>query len=279
MTIAEKIIRAKADIDNVWNNGYIYGGEEGYNYGYDDGYTMGYEDGVENGRLTENEEFWNDYLTKTSMIYGFAGSLWSAKTFRPPAGTVIQPTNATGLFMYSRMSIHLGEHFKTLGVTLDFSKCANLSYVFGSSYFTGVGEIKATGGINALTSAFVSADRLVTIEKLVLLNNGSNTFSSTFTGCSALKNITIEGVIGNNISFADCPLTAESAWSVAYALKDLGGYSGDIDNPKKLTVSSKTYDELNVDIWDEEMGDWNGNGWDFFYDHCDMIGWIVEVAR
>ena len=100
MTIAEKLIRAKNDIDEVWNYGYNDGydlgwydgweigiedsyqegydsgyGEgfvEGKSEGYDEGYSVGaadadvaydngLEDGIEQGKQAEREAFWNDF--------------------------------------------------------------------------------------------------------------------------------------------------------------------------------------------------------------------------
>jgi hypothetical protein len=61
----------------------------------------------------------------------------------------------------------------------------------------------------ASTNVFRLASKLKTIRKIIV--NESNTFVQWFTGCSSLENITFEGVIGNDLSFADSPLlTAES---------------------------------------------------------------------
>lgn len=248
MTVAEKIARTKTDYDEVY----------------------------EAGKQAEHDAFWGNHLNKTSMVYGFAGSLWNAKTFRPPAGTVIQPTNAIGMFYYSRMKIDLAAHLEELDVTLDFSRASNMTNVFAESYFTRLGEIK-TSNTTLMTGTFSNMTYLVTIDKLIVLSNGTTTFSGTFVGCTKLANLTIEGTIGQNISFKDCPLTAESAWSVANALKDLGGYVGDIDNPKTITFSKTTKSYLDIDV--DEEGDGNiTNAWETMFNSCEMRGWILQEA-
>ena len=73
-------------------------------------------------------------------------------------------------------------------------------------------------GLNRPTSGmFDGCSELRTIRKLVL--SGTNTFSSTFTKCAALESITFEGVISNDISFADSPkLTKASITNIINCL-------------------------------------------------------------
>lgn len=61
------------------------------------------------------------------------------------------------------------------------------------------------------------------------------TFTNWFTGCTALENITMSGVISENISFADCPLTNASVQTVIQCLKDLTGADA-----RTLTLSPLT---------------------------------------
>ncbi len=228
----------------------------------------------EAGRKAEHDVFWDNFLIKTSMLYGFAGSLWSAKTFRPPAGAVIQPTNAIGMFYYSRMQIDLAAHLEELDVTFDFSVVSNMTNVFAESHFTRLGEIK-TSSTTLMTGTFSNMTYLVTIDKLIVPSNGKTTFSGTFSGCTKLANLTIEGTIGNNISFAPCPLTAESALSVAAHLSD----NTETGNTRKLTISPTTYNNLVNTDFDEDHPSYTGNAYDLFNDHCEAYGWIVEVAQ
>jgi hypothetical protein len=64
--------------------------------------------------------------------------------------------------------------------------------------------------------------KVKTIDKLIVPENLK--YVGTFNGCSNLENITFEGVIGNNISFADSSkLTNASVQSIIDCLKDLTG--------------------------------------------------------
>ena len=60
---------------------------------------------------------------------------------------------------------------------------------------------------------------LKTIRKLIVAE--TNTYNTWFKDCAALENITFEGVIGNDLSFADCPLlTVESMLNIFGCLRD-----------------------------------------------------------
>ena len=80
-----------------------------------------------------------------------------------------------------------------------------------------------TYGAAGFARAFASTS-LVTIDKLVLKEDGSQSFSYTFDGNKNLTNITIEGKVGQNISFDGSPLLSyESLMSIINALKDYSG--------------------------------------------------------
>ena len=86
-------------------------------------------------------------------------------------------------------------------------------------------------GSAALTNTFANASSLVTIRELKV--QAANTYPGTFNGCNSLKNITITGTIGNDISFVNSPLTPESVQSIIDALADLTGQT-----QKTLTLKS-----------------------------------------
>ena len=87
----------------------------------------------------------------------------------------------------------------------------------------------------------VIEDKLETIDKIIVA--GFSGCSNAFTNCTALKNITFEGTIGNSISFASSPLlTTESIDSIINALQDLTGATS-----KTLTVHADVYDRMVAD--------------------------------
>jgi hypothetical protein len=110
---------------------------------------------------------------------------------------------------------NLAEILERNGVVFDFSK--NVYF----DYFAYASAIKHFPVIN-ITSASYNGSMfgycrgLVTIDKLVV--EAQNTYNNAFVNCTSLANIVFEGVIGNNISFAQSPLTKESITSVINAL-------------------------------------------------------------
>ena len=90
--------------------------------------------------------------------------------------------------------------------------------------------------------------KLHTIAVMRCVKDG--TYYSPFTQCYELQNITIEGVIGNNISFADCSkLTIESLRSIISALYDF------VENceteTRTLTLHQNAYDRSPEEIIEE----------------------------
>lgn len=83
------------------------------------------------------------------------------------------------------------------------------------------------------TGTFQNNPKLHTITSLEVAEGTK--FTNWFTGDTALRNITMSGVISEDISFADCPLTNASVQTVIDTLKDLTGTTA-----KTLTLSPLT---------------------------------------
>ena len=78
----------------------------------------------------------------------------------------------------------------------------------------------STIGASVVKNIFAYTPNLVTVEKLVLKSDGSQTFTNAFLQCSALQNLVIEGCIGQN-GFNVSPankLTVDSLMSIINAL-------------------------------------------------------------
>ena len=101
-------------------------------------------------------------------------------------------------------------------VSINTSGATDLSYAFScnSAYLPEISAVSATN----LTTLFGYNRSLVSVKKLILKSDGSQTFPSAFYNCTSLTNIEIEGVIGNNIDFKACPLNKASFESVINAL-------------------------------------------------------------
>ena len=96
-------------------------------------------------------------------------------------------------------------------------KMAQCTYMFYYSQVTDTLVDIDVSGLN-ISSMFESATQLHTIRKIIMSESITMGLTSAFKNASSLKNITIEGIIGNSINFQWCPLTKESITSVVNAL-------------------------------------------------------------
>ena len=197
---------------------YTSGKTEGIAEGYNTGYTEGESTGIEQGKQSAYDGFWDIYQNKGlvySCQYMFAYARWNDATFKPKY-SLLYITNASNMFNTCGIT-DLQAALDAQGVTFNFENSTLFNYTFAYSNLSRIGVINTLKS-NSLSSTCAYAERLTTIEKLILNSNGTQTFSGTFTACSSLANITIEGVIGNSISFSSSPLTKESITSVVNAL-------------------------------------------------------------
>lgn len=170
-----------------------------------DGYSQGFED----GKQTEYDAFWDVYQengTRATYINAFYYKYWDSTTYNPKYDIVVTG-NASNAFAYSRIT--------DTTVDIDISNANNI------------------------TALFQSCERLITIRKLIV-SEATPFVSTTFSGCKALVDITIEGTIGVSISFPDSPkLSGASVQSIIDALKDLTGQTG-----QKLTLNATVVDKM-----------------------------------
>ena len=103
---------------------------------------------------------------------------------------------------------------------------------------------------------FLNCKKLKTIE--LLRSTKECTYTSTFQTCSSLENITIDGQIGQNISFQWSPLlTHESLMSIINALVD---YSEDTSGTTyTLTIGTDNIAKLSA----EEIAIIENKGWNY----------------
>lgn len=194
------------------------------------------------GKAAQEQAFWDAYQDngqRKAYSTAFAGEGWSNETFKPRHD--MAPTQTYMMFRQSKLSGDLVTLLQGLGITLDFSESTVLDSAF--YYCAGLTRLGVINGTSAnnfqLTFAYML--KLVTIDKLVLRPAGDQTFSNTFTSCRALQNITIEGVIGNNISFSDSKLlTHDSIISIISCLQDLTGTG----NTRTLTLGATNLAKL-----------------------------------
>lgn len=139
-----------------------------------------YNEGFEAGKKAENDAFWETYQeggNRTNYTYAFYG--WKDEMFNPTYDITFSRAYAT--FSYSTI--------KEIKKILDFSKIPTV-------YLTDA-------------QVFRFCYDLETIKEVVVCEQ--NQFDQWFQGCSALKNITFSGKIGQSISFADSKLLTEQS--------------------------------------------------------------------
>lgn len=182
-----------------------------------------FDDCYEAGKTKEWSDFWDSYQSTNyigqSMLFAFAGGGWNTRTFKPKHPIMSKYTSS--IFQNNTMAIDLAAYCEENNIILDFSNTTTWSQQFAYSSFSRVGVIDVRGGTyGSLAGVFNSARNLKTIDKLILKEDGTNSFSATFYECVALANIVIEGTIGRNIDFSYCPLTKDSILSVVEHLSD-----------------------------------------------------------
>ena len=175
MTIAEKLTRAKADIDAVY----------------------------EAGKKAEYDEFWDalqENGKRTIYNRGFSSNSWNDKTFFPKYD--IKPSyGCVGTFLEFGVT-DLEARLKECGVILDLSNNANYSQTFASAKCKILPEIAFSGFTSTTYATFQNCTALHTIRKIILKDDFNATMSDAFNKCTALENVVFEGVIPKNISLA-----------------------------------------------------------------------------
>lgn len=230
MTIAEKLTTVAENQQRVYDAGHGYGYEEGHHAGYElgnvngwmDGRAEGYAEGIEQGKQAERDYFWDSYQqygNRTNYICAFSGHGWTQDNCKPKYD--MQPTNAYMMFRDNKFITNFPNWLAERGITIDFSKSTVMQYTFSSSTITEVGTVDCSSA-TSVYSLFDSCYSLKTIGKLIIADGAAIDY---FLGsCSALENITIEGVLSKTFSIGSCSkLTHDSLMSIINALKDYSG--------------------------------------------------------
>ena len=194
MSIADKLTTIAENMQKVYEAGKMAGSGDSY---YD--------------------EFWDTLQqngTKKNYVFTFAGNGWNAKTFKPKYD--IRPTSCRGLFYYgSCAGMDLTEHLNNLGITLDLSQCTSIQQLFAYGSPKRVPTLDCRGANSIVQLA--AAASVETFDKIVLRDDGSQTFNQPFgggsTSCTQIINLTLEGVIGQNgFNIGGCANLSKASW-------------------------------------------------------------------
>jgi hypothetical protein len=210
------------------------------------------------GKKAEYNAFWNEFQqngSRKDYPGAFYGPGWTNQTFKPKYN--MRPSNCGSMF-HSSMIEDLSALLEQAGVTLDTSasKRADSMFYWASNLKkVPILDFRNVTDSNCFQQTFQSATKLETIEKLILSNDGAQTFNKAFGKAYSLKNITFEGVIGQDgFNVADCTLlTHESLMSIINALQQ---YNGD---GKTHTV---TLGQANISkLSEQEIASVTQKGW------------------
>lgn len=207
------------------------------------------------GKKAEYDNFWDLYQDNGNLINyqsAFSGPGWKDEIFKPK----YVPNIKAAALMFRETGI------KNI-VGLDFSKANDFQYTFYASKVEYIDKI-STISASRLYQTFDTCTNLKTIGKLILKADGSQTLTNAFANCPRLKNIEIEGAIGESISFSSCPLTVDSMKSIINHIKNYAGTSS--DGTYRLTFSSTCWAALEADSTAPD-----GNNWVDYVNYT--LGW------
>lgn len=197
------------------------------------------------GKEDKEFQFWDIIqIGGTRTNYSSAFQYWASEYIRPPYK--VTPSGSGAVF--NNLCAYAPNLKKVEAEYFDLSKtkpptaastASNYNLFINCPALEEVEDIGIQAG--GYYSTFRNCASLHTIAVIRCAKEGIYTF--TFAGASALVNITVEGVIGTNISFSDSPLlSAESLDSIVSHLYD---YSTEAPNTHTLT--------LHADCWTDEL--------------------------
>lgn len=166
------------------------------------------------GMQTEYDRFWDAFQDNGNRVlyqYAYAYMGWNGTTYNPKH--IDKPTNASNLFYESQVPVVKN---------LDLSNCTNEDQLCRNSKIEDAGVID-TSKTSLLYYTFHNAQALRNL-KLILKDDGTQTFNGAFFRNYALESLEVVGTIGNNgLTFADATkLTHESLMSIINALMYVG---------------------------------------------------------
>ena len=195
MDIAEKTLQLKQDFDDVY----------------------------EAGKKSQYDEFWDNFQEEGNLQnYSRRFANWRSKILRPKYD--IKPSRVDYMFLdifpdYRSKGYSIKKCFAEAGITLDTSLCTKFEYMIYYGYATDVPDLD-TRNASSLNAIFNYA-RMLQSAKLIVKNDGSQTWNNSFESASALMNFEIEGVIGNNFDIHySSQLTKASIESIVNALSN-----------------------------------------------------------
>lgn len=211
-----------------------------------DNIASGINEVYEAGVKSEYDRFWDSYQSYGNQRYyknSFSGRCWNNATFKPKYDIIA--TTAVSMFQECCITDLIG-CLEKQNVRLDFS---GVDYGFSNTFygvsFPTIPQIDARKAKDGFSGTFRSS-YIVTIQKIILNEQGTQYFGSAFDTATKLQNITFEGAIGQNISFSACPLTVESMKSIITHLKNYA--ESESEGKYTLTLKDECKTRLQEDM-------------------------------
>lgn len=218
----------------------------------------------EAGQKSEYDRFWDKYQKNGAKLwynYAFAGTRWTEETFKPKYDLV-----ASGCaYMFSDCAVkNLKTTLENLGLTLDTSTATSAVYMFSNSYIAEVGELDMTSAV-VLTGIFYGA-RIVSVDKLILRSDGTNTLINAFYNASNLENIIFEGTVGASVDMHWS--TNLSRVSIESLLSHLSDEKSGLGVTLSLDAVNKAFESSDGACDGADTDEWNTlteahSGWTF----------------
>lgn len=259
MTLADKILRAKEDLDGVYSAGFAAGQEQGGGGGDTE---AAYNEGFVDGKQAGTDEFWDGLQKNGSRMEYQSAFRQSGFTHIDPKW-MIAPKGADNIMSESRSLRTVNwEKFNLSAVTSLYSAFAFCDVLIEVD--TDIAVANPTGG-TLLNSIFRGCYALQKVKKLTAYP--SAVWKQSFENCTALTHIIFDGTIGANglnLSWST-KLDKESITSIINALSTTtSGLS--------ITLSQTA---VNNAFFDGTAEDFNPSAWD------DLIGqkdnWTINL--
>lgn len=183
--------------------------------------TVNVKKAIVNLTLDPYDAFWDTYQNngqRTDYSCAFAGKGWNNKTFKPKYDIV--PTSASRIFSHTGIQ-DLKQALENAKIKFDFSKTTSCSYFADDNASVQRLPVIDTSSLKSLQYFLFSCPNLEYVEKIILKQDGTQTFTSlySFGSCSKLRDIIFEGTIGtNNFNLSSPELSKNSIISVVNAL-------------------------------------------------------------
>lgn len=182
------------------------------------------------GKQAEQDRFWDEYQKNGERVAynsAFFGQYWGDGCFQPKYD--MRPTNANLMFQECWVT-DLAGILKERGVVLDLSNCTSMKMAFyWCKKMTNIPTVDTTATTDDSANGtfyylFGSDSALKSIEKIILKQSGEQEFNNTFSGCSALREVRFEGVIGRSLNIQGVAgISVESLKSAISCLKNYAG--------------------------------------------------------